>query len=195
MNNAEPIHISGVNYESMVDGDGVRTTIFFSGCPHHCLGCHNPETWSPDTGEPATDELISRIADEINKRPYIRGITLSGGDPFMMPDKTFEFLDKLLGKIKDGKLLGCVWAYTGYTFEELLSIDTADIYNLLDQIAVLIDGRFEEAKANRTLLFRGSSNQRIIDVSESYMASAYNEKPTVILWRGGVYDRDSLQLS
>lgn len=195
MNKSDPIYVSGVNYESMVDGTGVRATIFFSGCPHHCHNCHNPSTWSVDAGVPATDELIQEIADGINKRSFLTGITLSGGDPFYMPMKTLAFLDKLSNRIKNPKIHDSIWAYTGYTFEELMSRDELfDVYQLLDDIAVLIDGRFEEEKADRTLLFRGSSNQRIIDVALSCIATSDNKRPTVVLWNGGDSNRNLLQL-
>lgn len=193
MNNL--IRISGVNYESMVDGPGVRATIFVSGCPHHCEDCHNPETWNPDHGTPATPEVIEQMASEINKRKFIQGITLSGGDPFMFPERTYEMINSLMMKISNPFLLDDLWVYTGYTYEELLNRkDILSVYKLLDQTNVLIDGKFDKTLKNKTLLYRGSSNQRIIDVSLSFVATTDQQKPTAVLWKGGDYDRNSVRL-
>lgn len=168
--------LSGVNYESFVDGEGVRTVFFFSGCPHHCPGCHNPETWNRNAGVQADEAMIQTMADEINKRSFLDGITLSGGDPFYQPQSVMTFL---------GALLKCchrpltVWCYTGYQYEEL---NDPFQRTLLSAIDVLVDGKFEQEKADRSLAFRGSKNQRIIDVRET------KKQNKICLWKGGGYD-------
>ena len=166
------LHIAGVNYESMVDGDGVRTAIYLSGCAHHCPGCHNPETHDPFYGTPATPELIHKIATEMVKRKdFLSGFTLTGGDPFYSPPATSKFLTDLWAELLDtdfpvSKL--SPWIYTGYTLDELLDIAAAAsypyncvYYNLLGIAEALVDGRFVRDLADKSLAFRGSSNQRI----------------------------------
>lgn len=177
-------NIAGINYESFVDGQGVRTVIFFAGCEHHCPGCQNATIQNPEAGQECTEVLISEIANEINKRPFLRGITLSGGDPFLFPDKSLNFIIELSKKI-EGKLhIGNrdkfdIWIYTGYTWEELLSKNDEDINMILklDALSVIVDGRFERELADKRLKFKGSKNQRIIDVHSSL------KKNEIVLWR------------
>ena len=155
MNN---LHIAGVNYESFVDGVGLRSTIYISGCVHRCPGCHNPETWDPLYGRLAS-AMIDEIAEEIASRSnLINGITLSGGDPFCSPREVSELLDRL-------PKVGNIWVYSGFKYEQI--IDSMEMQILLSKIDVLVDGPFVEALKDPTLAFRGSSNQRIIDVQES----------------------------
>ena len=172
--------IAGINYESMVDGPGVRATIYLSGCSHHCLGCQNPDTWNPDNGL-EIDQLtaIKDIATEIKKRPFLSGITLSGGDPLYDPHKTLNFLVDLLSACRADKPHAInVWMYTGYTWEELQAMNDIDINVLLMLVNVLVDGRFEQDKADKRLRFRGSANQRLIDVSKS------RARRKVVLYKG-----------
>lgn len=170
--------IAGVNYESMVDGEGVRAVIFLSGCSHHCPECHNHAAQDPNYGVECTDELLEEIADEIKKRPFISGITLSGGDPFYDVEKTRNFLMALSERyIEKGIHPQTVWIYTGYTFDEIADMYRASsgkrlaIYELLTNCEVLVDGRFEKELADKRLAFRGSSNQRIIDVKKSILSA------------------------
>ena len=152
---------SPITYDSIVDGPGLRAVIWTQGCNHNCKGCHNPQTHDTCGGyEIDSQEIISKI----KKLRLHRGITLSGGEPFMQSEA-------LLDIAKESKKLSLdVWAYTGYTFEELIDKKNTNYFsniNLLRNIDVLVDGRFIEAKKDITLKFRGSSNQRIIDVKKS----------------------------
>lgn len=148
------LHLAGVCYESIADAKGVATTIFFSGCNHHCNLCHSRQTWDYTYGTEATDEIINTIRTEILKRPFVKTIVLSGGDPFCSATKVLEFLDKL-------NLSGyTIWAYTGYYIKDLLE-STDDKCKLLDRCEYLVDGPFEVDKRDITLRFRGSSNQHI----------------------------------
>lgn len=166
------LHIAGINYESMVDGEGVRTAIYLSGCAHSCPGCHNPETHDPFFGTPVSPSLIHKIAKEMVKRKaFLSGFTLTGGDPFYDPLATCQFLTDLWAALLDtdfpvGKLLP--WVYTGYTLDEIFRLaPTLDInrqracYHLLSVCDHLVDGRYDKELADKSLAFRGSSNQRI----------------------------------
>lgn len=138
---------------STVDGVGVRQVFWTAGCPHHCKGCHNPQTWDYDTGN---DWDNSEIVSMALKSPY--NVTFSGGDPFIQS----RDLHYVLRQIKPFKN---VWVYTGYTWEELMERTLPK--RTLQYIDVLVDGRFVEELRDSDLLFRGSSNQRLIDVQKS----------------------------
>ena len=152
---------SPITYDSIVDGPGLRAVIWTQGCNHNCKGCHNPQTHDTCGGH-SVDSL--KIISEIYKLRLHRGITLSGGEPFMQSEA-------LLDVAKECKNLNLdVWAYTGYTFEDLTDKKNPNYFNninLLRNIDVLVDGRFIETKKDITLRFRGSINQRIIDVKKS----------------------------
>lgn len=155
------LDLSGIVSDSIVDGPGIRMTVFAQGCPHHCQGCHNPETWQFGCGTPMEEE---RIADIVGTNPLCRGVTFSGGEPFAQAEG-FTKLAKLL------KSRGYeVASYSGYTFEELTKGTEAQ-QELLKSIDVLIDGRFELGQRSLEIAFRGSKNQRIIDVKKSLTAS------------------------
>lgn len=153
------MYICGVNYESLVDGEGVRTVIFISGCLHNCPHCHSPQTHSFTYGIEVNQSLIDEINSEISKRPFVSGITLSGGDCMYSPIETIKLIKKI--KIPNNS----IWCYTGFTYEEL--INNKNQFQLLKYIDVLVDGMFEFNKRDISLAFRGSSNQRIIDVQKS----------------------------
>ena len=154
------LDLAGIVNDSIVDGPGIRMTVFAQGCPHHCHGCHNPETWQFGCGTPMEEE---RIADIVGTNPLCRGVTFSGGEPFAQADD-FTRLAQLL------KQRGYeVASYSGYTFEELTKGTEAQ-QELLKSIDVLIDGRFELAQRSLEIPFRGSKNQRIIDVKKSLPA-------------------------
>ena len=154
------LDLAGIVNDSIVDGPGIRMTIFAQGCPHHCQGCHNPETWAFGCGTPMDEE---RIADIVATNPLCRGVTFSGGEPFAQAEG-FGKLAKLL------KRRGYeVASYSGYTFEELTN-GTETQRELLKRIDVLIDGRFELSQRSLEIPFRGSKNQRIIDVKKSLTA-------------------------
>jgi anaerobic ribonucleoside-triphosphate reductase activating protein len=145
---------------SICDGIGVRCTLYLSGCNNHCKGCHNPETWDFNSGfkfdENAKKELFSQL-----EKPYIQGLTLSGGDPLCSYDEVLELVKeiKTLFPTKD------IWLYTGYTLEELYETQREAI---LEYIDVLVDGRFILEEKDLTIAFRGSRNQRILEKGKDF---------------------------
>ncbi len=147
--------------ETIVDGEGIRYSIYLSGCSHHCSGCHNPESWNPDKGTPITEELTDNIIKEIISNPLLDGITFSGGDPFYNPKEFLPFIRK----IKSMTGLN-VWCYTGYTYEEIL--ENPELKDILKYTDVLIEGRFVQDLYSPYLEFRGSSNQRILHIKTSH---------------------------
>lgn len=155
------MYLSGVNYESIADGEGCRTTIFISGCKHNCPECQSPDTHSFTYGTLLDEKLIESINEEMNQRPFLSGITLSGGDPMYQPKEVVDLINKL--NIPNNN----IWCYTGFTFEQLLEND--EQVELLKKIDVLVDGLFEIDKRDVTLRFCGSTNQRIIDVQKSLL--------------------------
>ncbi len=153
------LQLSGTANDSIVDGPGIRFTIFVQGCPHRCAGCHNPQTHPFDGGTPAdTDELLEKIKGN----PLLDGVTFSGGEPFCQA----AALAELGARIRE---LGLnIVTYTGYTFEELYARRAEDgIGDLLAVTDYLVDGRYVEELRSYELHFRGSSNQRILDCRES----------------------------
>lgn len=160
------IRLAGTLSESIVDGPGLRYVIFVQGCPHRCKGCHNPETHDFGGGYIAnTDEII----EEILQNPLLQGVTLSGGEPFMQPEPLIEIVRAVKEKGKD------VVAYSGFTFEEIVAAGGAKL-NLLKLCDFLIDGKFDINKRSLALQFRGSSNQRIVDVKQSLLLEKVVEK-------------------
>lgn len=157
---------------SIANGEGVRVVLWISGCSIHCQGCHNPETWDFSAGK-IFDQSSEYELIESLKSSYIKGLTLSGGNPLEI--RNFSTLQPLLAKIKQEYPTKDIWCYTGYTFEELLKNEKQK--ELLSYIDVLVDGPFDCTKRDITLRFRGSSNQRIIDVKESL------NQNNIILWR------------
>lgn len=154
------IRIAGVVNDSIVDGTGMRFTVFTQGCPHHCPGCHNPQTHDFAGGsESDTDELIRRF----RRNPLLDGITLSGGEPFAQSEACL-----LLAQAAHASGLN-VWSYSGYTYEELLN-GKEEWRNLLKELDVLVDGPFILEKRTLECKFRGSTNQRLIDVQASLKA-------------------------
>ena len=151
------LELSGIVGDSIVDGPGIRTTVFAQGCPHHCEGCHNPETWEFGCGTPVPSEGILEM---VQSNPLCRGVTFSGGEPFAQAEAFGELAKMLREKGYE------VASYSGYTFEQLISGTKAQ-KELLACIDVLIDGPFILAQRSLELTFRGSRNQRIINVPAS----------------------------
>ena len=166
------ISLSGVTGDSIVDGPGLRLTIFTQGCLHHCPGCHNPQTHDPEGGSWADTEDILAAAAE---NPLLDGITLSGGDPFLQPVPCLALAE---GAHKIGLN---VWTYTGYTWEALLEENDAEKLALLKETDVLVDGPFLLAERSVELRFCGSRNQRLIDVKKSLA------EDKVVLWEEPSY--------
>lgn len=155
------IRIAGTVNDSIVDGNGLRYTIFVQGCPHHCKGCHNPQTHSFDGGkEVSTSDLF----ETITSNTLLDGVTFSGGEPFAQAKPLVELADL----IKQNTNLNIV-TYTGYTFEEIITSNNPDWIALLNSTDILIDGKFIEDLKSYELRFRGSSNQRYIDVKQSLL--------------------------
>ena len=154
------LDLSGIVSDSIVDGPGIRTCIFSQGCPHHCRGCHNPETWEFGCG---TKIPIEDVVEIVRSNPLCRGVTFSGGEPFAQA----EAFAKLAGLLKEKGYE--VASYSGYTFEALLNGTPAQ-RELLEAIDILIDGPFILAEKSLELAFRGSRNQRILDVPKSLAA-------------------------
>ena len=149
------LRIAGLVEESVVDGDGCRFSVFVQGCLRRCPGCHNPETQPFDGGrEIDTGEILRRMEGN----PLLAGITFSGGEPFCQPRPLLELARAVHGRGLD------VWSYTGNTLEELLSLEDEDVVALLDEIDVPVDGEYVESQRDLTLKFRGSRNQRVIDM-------------------------------
>lgn len=157
------MRIAGFDDESVVDGPGIRLVIFAQGCPHHCPGCHNQETWDPDGGwEISEEEIIGCI----NRGKLLRGVTFSGGEPFAQAAEFASLAARIRAKGLD------IVTYSGYTFEELLkgSEADADMRRLLELTDLLVDGPFLMEQRDIGLTFRGSLNQRLIRLPDSLQA-------------------------
>ena len=163
----------------IADGPGVRVTLFVSGCRHHCKGCFQPETWDFKFGKPYTEETAEEIFEALSK-PFIAGFTVLGGEPFE-PENQGE-VKALLAEIRRRFPHLSIWCYTGYTFDTDLqeggSVYTEHTAGMLSYIDVLVDGEFVLEKKNLMLKFRGSSNQRLINVAASTPGN-------VVLWDEG----------
>ena len=161
------MRIANTVSDSIVDGPGLRFTVFTQGCPHRCPGCHNPDTHDPAGGREAA---VEELAEKLLSNPLTDGLTLSGGEPFCQAEECA----KLAAAAREKGLN--VWTYTGYTYERLISGEVPGAMDLLAQTDVLVDGPFVEAQKSYAALFRGSTNQRLIDVPRSLAAGQ------VVLW-------------
>lgn len=158
--------ILSIMEDTMVDGPGLRTSIYCAGCEHRCEGCHNPQSWDMDGGRRATiDEIMSVIVAD----PFAN-VTFTGGDPMFQPEAFTALAREIRRRTSKN-----IWCYTGFTFETLLQDPIRR--RLLEQVDVLVDGPFVKSLRDESLRFRGSSNQRIIDVQASL-------KGEVTLWNG-----------
>lgn len=167
-------NIVGVNFESIVDGEGVRVVVFFAGCKHQCKGCHNPESHRFDAGREFDQDIQEQIVQYIGDTPYISGVTLSGGDPMYSAQDIKDFA----GRIKSELQSASIWVYSGFTFEEIL--EDQDMRDLLSVCDVLVDGPFILEQRDISLCYRGSRNQRIIDVQKSLNSGR------VVLWNENI---------
>ncbi|RKJ39468.1 anaerobic ribonucleoside-triphosphate reductase activating protein [Acutalibacter sp. 1XD8-33] len=161
------LNIAGIVEESIVDGPGIRYVVFTQGCPHHCPGCHNPETHSFSGGHFIS---VEDIFTQFQQDALLKGITFSGGEPFCQPEPLVELAKLVHGMGKD------VAVFTGYTYEELIKMEDPAIRVLLDETDLLIDGPYLEDLRNLELRFRGSENQRLIDMNATRTARS------VMLW-------------
>lgn len=157
-----------IKTHDIANGPGVRVSLFVSGCTHHCKGCFNPETWDFGYGQPYTAETERDILDACD-HPYIRGLSLLGGEPFEPENQ--KALLPLLRKFRERFPDKTIWCYSGYNYElDMLAGQLGDwevTKEMLGLIDVLVDGEFHEKEKDITLRFRGSANQRIIDVPRS----------------------------
>lgn len=171
------MHYADIKKADIANGLGVRVSVFVSGCNHHCKNCFNPEAWNFNYGEEFTEKEIDKIIKELD-HPYVSGLTLLGGEPLEHINQ--QGLLPLLRKVKEKLPDKNIWCYTGYTFDKDVMGDMCNKWEetpeLLSYIDVIVDGKFEEENKDIKLRFRGSSNQRIIDVQKSLKANK------VIIW-------------
>ena len=155
------MHYHNITKDDMLNGDGLRVVLWVAGCAHACPGCHNPDTWEADSGIPfdqaAKDELFAEL-----EKDYISGVTFSGGDPLFPGNR--ETVGALCREIRQRFPDKTIWMYTGYRWEQVSELA------ILDTVDVLVDGRFEQALADTALHWRGSANQRLIDVQRTRAA-------------------------
>lgn len=156
-----------ITTDDMLNGDGLRTVLWVSGCNHHCKNCQNPQTWDRNSGIPFKADTVFEICDQLDK-PYISGITWTGGDP-LFPDSR-EIVCATSALIKECYPTKTQWLYTGYKWEEIKNLP------IMECLDVVVDGQYEDDKRDVTLKWRGSSNQRVIDVQESL------RRNKVVLW-------------
>ena len=169
MSQAGTIRLAGIVRESIVDGPGFRFTVFCQGCPHHCPGCHNQQTHDFAGGK---DVALSRILEEIDKNPLLSGVTFSGGEPFCQAGAFADLAEEVEKRGLD------IVTFSGYTYEQLLekAETDEDTARLLTHTWLLIDGPFKKEEKDLTLAFRGSRNQRIIDLN------ATRKEGRLVLW-------------
>ncbi len=168
------MNYGNIKFVDVANGPGVRTSLFVSGCRHHCKECFQPETWDFAFGEAYTDEVEIKIIDSL-RDDFVRGLTILGGEP--MEPENQETVLGLVERVRRELPDKDIWIYSGYTFEELTDADNKRCYTeftdkILGTIDVLVDGEFHLEEKNLMLNFRGSSNQRIIDIKESFKNKA-----------------------
>lgn len=154
----DKIKLAGIVRESITDGPGIRFVLFTQGCPHRCDQCHNRETWDFEGGKYIDTE---KILKEIAKNPLLKGVTFSGGEPVCQAAALKELAAKIKERGKD------IVVFTGYRYEELLDLQDEDVSELLAYTDLLVDGPFVAAEKDLSLKFRGSANQRIIDMNKT----------------------------
>lgn len=156
-----------ITYDDMKNGDGLRVVLWVAGCDHHCTGCQNPITWNPNDGIQFDDKAVQEICCQLDN-DYISGITLSGGDPLYKDNRsTVLNLCKVINEFYPNKT---IWLYTGYTYEDIKDLE------IMNYIDILVDGRYVEKLRDTKLKWRGSSNQRVIDIRKT------RETGDIVLW-------------
>ena len=165
------MNFSAIKFNDIANGQGIRTTLFVSGCSHHCKGCHNPQTWNENNGQLFDEKIKEKIFNEFEKY-YISGLTLSGGDPLYCNNLNDVY--NLVTEFKKKYPNKTIWIYSGYTWEEICEEKCSVLEEhfimrqaILSQCDVFVDGRYNEELKDITLKWRGSSNQRVIDIKES----------------------------
>ena len=160
------IRVLSVLHDTTVDGPGFRTSIYCAGCDHHCPGCHNPQSWDFDGGEEwSVDDLMAEITED----PFA-DVTFTGGDPLYQAAAFTELARRIKQETNKN-----IWCYTGFLFEDIR--DKAQFQELFNHIDVIVDGRFDLSQRNEDLPFRGSANQRIIDVQKSL------REDNIVMWK------------
>ena len=166
-----------ITHDDMLNGDGLRVVLWVSGCEHKCYGCQNPQTHALSSGIPFDEDAEQELFDEL-KKDYISGITFSGGDP--LHTKNRQEVSRLVGKVKSSFPNKTIWIYTGYTFENLLSMNDSVVNAILQNIDVLVDGKFYMKLKDINAPWVGSTNQKVIDVQQSL------QQNKIILWKEGI---------
>ena len=164
----DSLYVMNIIEDTTVDGPGLRTSIYAAGCSHKCKGCHNPESWNINNGK---KYMISDLKDRIIE--LNRNVTFTGGDPFYQYDSFYRLASYIKKETNKN-----IWCYTGYTFEELITNE--NFRKLLELIDVLVDGRFVNELKQEDIIFKGSENQRIINVKDSLLYNKvilYNYNP------------------
>ena len=162
------MYFHGIEKDSMLNGDGLRVVLWVSGCNNYCKGCQNPQTWDVTSGKEFDTEAEDELFNCISK-PWISGITFSGGDPLYIPNR--DSVSRLAWKVKRQYPRKTVWVYTGYLWEDVRGLP------IMQYTDVLVDGKFVEDLADVNYPWAGSTNQRVIDVKKSL------EQGEVVLWR------------
>ena len=171
------VHINyhNITHDDMNNGDGLRVVLWLSGCSHHCYNCQNPQTWNPDSGIPFDESAKQEIFNELSK-DYISGITFSGGDPLY--ENNLDEVLKLVKEIRISFPTKTIWLYTGYQMSEIVKQEQYEKvsgipnvwskrWEIITNVNVLVDGEYIDSQRDITLRWRGSSNQRVIDVKQS----------------------------
>lgn len=170
------VHINyhNITHDDMNNGDGLRVVLWLSGCSHHCYNCQNPQTWNPDSGIPFDESAKQEIFTELSK-DYISGITFSGGDP--LHENNLDEVHKLVKEIRISFPKKTIWLYSGYSYSEIFrgqssclsqeGLNNFKRREIISNVDVLVDGEYIDEQRDITLKWRGSSNQRVIDIQQS----------------------------
>lgn len=157
--------IAGLKTNDCVDGEGITVSLWTQGCPHRCIGCHNPETWDFEGGYiDESNELRGKIIKAISENGILRNFSVLGGEPLY--DNNREEVLNIITSVRIAYPTIKIFLWTGYTYEDLIALNNEVINNILTKVDILIDGRFEQEERDLTLYLRGSRNQRVINLAE-----------------------------